>query len=143
MVAHLPHVAKGGEAAPVAMAQGEPEYNQGAYPDRSVCDFFQHTLAKSYWDDDEELEKIGTLSKAYDKQLQVDDVAGMLVATVAQHNSAIGAVYPATAVDGMRNKIFRYLGPRGTPHKPEEGSWPHSHSCAFVLDEQRAMHLAD
>ena len=58
MVAHLPHVAKGGEAAPVAMAQGEPEYNQGAYPDRSVRDFFQHTLAKSYWDDDEELEKI-------------------------------------------------------------------------------------
>jgi hypothetical protein len=115
------------------MAQGEPEYDQGAYPDRSVRDFFKRTLAKSYWDDDEELEKIGTLSKAYDKQLQVDDVAGMLVATVAQHNTAIGAVYAAPAIDGMRNKICRYLGPSGTPHQPEEGSWPRSHSALLCI----------
>ena len=102
------------------MAQGAPTYDHGAVPEREAGEFFQHTLGQLYWDDDDELNKVGQLARAYDKRCKIDDVAGLLEATNAQHALAISAVYAAAEVDGVKKKILRYLGAQGTPHVPPE-----------------------
>ena len=86
--------------------------------DDTLAQFLANTYSRKFAGDADALTKVQGMVDAYRRVCAVTDVDGLMECTLSRHRAALARALSEHEVPGVCGIILKYLGEKGTPHKP-------------------------